>query len=355
MATTALSGQYPPIWVHAYLDETESVQRILKTTPDVIELRGGNAHSTPLGVAVLNGNIALVTILLDAGANPSSADLEGTSDSNPVAKASRQNDLEILSLLLEYGGEVSTATIINAASYNRYDVMGLLLGSGADVESRNRRGRTPLHIASLGDNRNLFHVLVGYDADVHAEADNGATPLHYAAHKDNAILVQNLLRLGASVSARTNGLGSAVAPISNGATPLHYAAMGGGENALILLLDQGGDDKAVDSRGETLLHYAAKKGRAAIVRLLIEREVDLEPKAIPRAGEQDLTPARMAIINGHFGIAVLLQTAIVLREEIRERKREAFAMGHHKRLGEASRIYGLDDLALQLILEKVPV
>jgi ankyrin repeat protein len=323
------------------------VERLIVYAPDTIEQGGGHVKSTPLQVSVRLENIGIATMLLKAGANPNSEDLEGL---NSMARAMRTNNLEMILLLLDHQAYVPPATIRVVAYHNRSEMMRIFLENGLDVERKNMRGRTAMHIAALYGHRELFEVLVQWNSNVRATADNDATPLHYAAQKGHNELVEELIRLGASISAKTNGLGSSLqAKVSNGATPLHYAASGGAEYSLLYMLDKGGNIDATDHHGQTLLHYAAERGRTGIVRILIARGVDIEPTST-HGGPHDLTtPERLAV---HFG---MIESAGLIRAEIERRQQLAiaFATGGQKRLGENSRVYLVDELVLQIIMKRV--
>jgi ankyrin repeat protein len=335
------------LWSAALHESIVDVERLVVEAPDTIEQKKGNRNITPLGVAVNRGNIRIATLLLEAGANPNSVDVEGL---NPIAIAARENELQMIRLLLHHGGEVLAATITMVVDRNHSGVMCIFIENGlVGVERKNRRGRTPMHVAALYDNQHLFHVLVELNGNVRATADNGATPLHYAAQEGHNRLVEELIRLGASVSAKTDSLGASLQPISVGVTPLHSAALGGAEYALVYMLDNGGDIDATDDDGQTLMHYAAERGHAGIIRILIARGVDMEPTSA-NGGAHDLTtPERLAT---HY---MRLESAELIRAEIERRKQliTAFAMGDHKRLGEGSRLRLVDEPVLRMIMKRV--
>lgn len=82
-----------------------------------------------------------------------------------------------------------------------------LLGRGADVRARNRRGAEPMHAATVGGPNlaswqpsrqvAIIEFLVEAGADPDAAALGGVTPLHRAVRNRCSQAVEALLRLGA--------------------------------------------------------------------------------------------------------------------------------------------------------------
>ncbi|QPH53474.1 ankyrin repeat domain-containing protein [Pontivivens ytuae] len=87
-----------------------------------------------------------------------------------------------------------------------------LVGEGADLGSRDARGRTPLHTRA-GSRAADIAVLIELGADVHAFDQKDSTPLHVAAGAQFADHAAVLLAHGAALDARNR----------NGLTPLELA------------------------------------------------------------------------------------------------------------------------------------
>lgn len=105
-------------------------------------------------------------------------------------------------LLLDHGVSVNLQTdfgwtlLHTAAYYGHVDLVQLLLDHGADVDSKNKKGRTPLHLAiynvdfaeydgklsqhedPIGVRTKIVALLLEHGANVETQDHNGKTPLH---------------------------------------------------------------------------------------------------------------------------------------------------------------------------------
>jgi hypothetical protein len=67
------------------------------------------------------------------------------------------------------------------------EVVSALLAYKADVNARNRDGRTPLHWAAEGGYSAVVELLLGNKGDVNAEDEKGETPLTVAIRRQYRI------------------------------------------------------------------------------------------------------------------------------------------------------------------------
>lgn len=149
----------------------------------------------------------------------------------------------------------------------RYCVFGLALasllivagcGKNGDDESAVNKDERSLHEAvERGDLADVKrHLQRG--ADVNAKDEGGRTPLHWAAYGANKDVVECLINSGAAVNARDE----------IDWTPLHLAAWGGGKDVAELLIDKGADVSVKNKNGLTPLHEAEGNGHTETAELL---------------------------------------------------------------------------------------
>jgi hypothetical protein len=110
-----------------------------------------------------------------------------------------------------------------AAAAHRPEIARGLIGLGAGVDARNRRGATPLHYAADGSPGSPYWdpaaqsatiaVLIESGADPNALDRSGVTPLHRAVRTRCAAAVSELLESGADARVR-NGNGSTPAMLA---------------------------------------------------------------------------------------------------------------------------------------------
>ena len=97
-------------------------------------------------------------------------------------------------------------SIHKAATLGNIEAVKQHLAAGADVNAKDKYGRTPLHTAVDGDYKELIELLIAEGADVNANSKIG-TPLHSAATWGQKEIVELLIAAGADVNAKDKLLG----------------------------------------------------------------------------------------------------------------------------------------------------
>lgn len=232
---------------------------------------------------------------------PNAGDSRHTS---PLTYAAAIGSLDAMKLLVEAGADVNSANDFGATplmwcagdlAKARY-----LLSKGANVKARSKVGRTPLMIAANCDgSAEIARLMIEKGADVKAKDEGGATVLETAATVNNLEVARLLLANGADVNTVDEG----------GFTPLSQAA-GNGDRAtemVRLLLDHGakvnvasGDTVETVKNGPirigwiTPLHMAAAQANFETVELLVKAGSKVNAKDI-----RGLTPLALAVATDH--------------------------------------------------------
>jgi len=145
-----------------YYDTSESASEYLSRL-----LAGKRAARPVIMPSAYHGRVAIVTTLLDSGADVNSIESDG---STPLMWAAQQGHT---------------------------DLVKVLLARGAKVRTRDRDGRTALMRAIWSGNPATVEALLRCRADVDATNMRGQTALKMAAQQRNAVLIRLLKEAGA--------------------------------------------------------------------------------------------------------------------------------------------------------------
>jgi len=134
-----------------------------------------------------------------------------------------------------------------------------LIAGGADVESKDDAGLTPLIIAALVGQREAVVLLIAQGADPQGRDGKGFTPLHAAAHAGHLGVVKYLLELGLDVDDQRN---------EQALAPLHLAAERDHRDVAAALLARGAAVDIKTGHGRPPIWLAVLKSHAGMVKLL---------------------------------------------------------------------------------------
>jgi ankyrin repeat protein len=259
---------------------------------------------TPLSEAARYGHEAVVKLLLENGnvVVDSKSTGEYEPDWAPILWVADSD--ETVGKSNDTGNNLTGRTPLSWAVEGGHDgVVKLLLGKGADLNSKDKDGLTPLFWAARNGHDATVKTLLatpGVEADPTATGGKrvGRTPLSWAAERGHEQVVKLLLRQGARADSCATGMYDA------GRTPLSYAAEQGEEAVVKLLLEQSVVEvNSKDGNDRTPLSHAAGRGHAAVVKLLLQIPgIDLDLK--DTGGE---TPLSWAARRCHEAVAKLLQ------------------------------------------------
>jgi ankyrin repeat protein len=164
-------------------------------------------NGAALLLAASGGNPELVSVLLDAGADPACRAVSGYT---PLMMAAMAGDSRSVEMLLGAGanpnvGTRSTLTpLAAAAGFGHERVVEVLLAHGASASGKlhGSDGRPPMPpllcaLRSPDVPIAIVSKLIDAGADVNSPDDEGNTPLHAATESGRKDLVELLLRRGA--------------------------------------------------------------------------------------------------------------------------------------------------------------
>lgn len=255
---------------------------------------------TPLFIALKDEDDALLTRLLDHGADPSVAaqpSRGATERISPLILALRQGRAAAVKTLLDRGAKIDFVmgggvTALHAAALGSPAFVPLLLDRGLAQTADAANGWTPLFYAMLyspatssrrdaqgallpqtaaefearsAERRLAWDALLAHGADLNARDKEGASLLHLGMNRDWSLeMLGWMLAHGADINARD----------PKGLTPLHVCCDNGTNRPdfsmrLTWLLDHGADVNALDASG----NGPAAHIRDGETRLLIERNL----------------------------------------------------------------------------------
>ncbi len=138
-----------------------------------------------------------------------------------------------------------------SAKAGEHERVSLLLASGADPNTPDMDGETPLHVAARWKRAGIAEKLLKQGANPDAAALYGSTPLHLSARRMYTQLTEHLLRAGANPNVQDDF----------GRSPLHEAAARSDLKTIALLLQYGANPHIADKNGITPRHLMEESGQ----------------------------------------------------------------------------------------------
>ncbi len=116
--------------------------------------------------------------------------------------AARFRCLSCVEVLIAHGAEVNVATkrgvtaLATVAPFGETEILMRLLEKGADINTRDDKGYSPLMLAAHSDflNTETVRILLDKGADVNVRGNDGETALSLAQKRGNTTVVQLLLK-----------------------------------------------------------------------------------------------------------------------------------------------------------------
>lgn len=252
------------------------------TPPDLSDMpMKDESPSKKLFSAVMFGDAAQIKELAAAGADVNSRE----NDRPLIAWASQNQSVEVVKALIESGADVNSVDgightpLMRAVETNQLAIAQTLIQAKADLNIKAPNGDTALMMAVKNNSPEVVKALIDAGANASITNEDGNTPALTAAQNDGVEIIKIL------------GAAKADMNTSNAAyTPLSYAI--GQENVTLVkaLLDAGADPNVKPSNGAGPLFQAAHS--AEIVALLLAAKAN--PNVTDDYGQ---TPLMNAIQN----------------------------------------------------------
>ncbi|CAO3674635.1 unnamed protein product [Umbelopsis ramanniana] len=255
--------------------------------------------NTPIQLALLNGHVEIVDQLKLAGAK---IDKISKITSDMLYQASLAGQVTLVRKTLDMFDDEPdrmfflNTTLHRAVQDGQTDAVSTILNCGADIESLNEDGLSPLFLA--GQYPEVISYLIHHGACIQArnQKDKHQGILHHYASQGQMEGLILLLNCNSDINGSDN----------DNDTVLHYAAEIGDYRVASMLLQRGVDINAKNVRGENALHCATRCGDCETVNLLLQRGVDINAKNVN--GE---SPLHIAVENNMIEVAdILINNAI---------------------------------------------
>ena len=316
--------------VVAYPEHVHDTVRLLlkemQVRPDIQDTAG----ETAMHHAARLGDLQLVELLLNAGADPNGG--ESATGETPLMAAIISGHDRICSALIRSGANIEqrdregkTALLVGMQRAPRIRMIDILIEAGAQTDAQDNDGRNAVHQAALAANGrmlrkavslgidvnrrghtdrspldeviysdlpidkacNMVERLIKYGADPNSKGRDGLTPLMRAIQQDKYRLVAMLVKCNADVNARD----------SHGVPALHVAIMNESRWILVTLVRAGADVDSLGPTGMRPIHLAALISNADTIEVLAEAEIDA------RVQNENDNPTALLLVTARGSVA----------------------------------------------------
>ena len=297
---------------------TEVVEYLLTTEGFDVNVQDSKGQ-TALDLAKKQMHIEVVELLKKNGAKESTQATQNQGSINETQKnlssfemAILSNDLEKVKELIAQGADVNTrdsrgnTPLLQAIMMGRLSFVEALISAGADIKAKNRRGMTPLDLAKRRSNTKIVEILTKAseeqttvekkpstdESPADSKEPKPAGTLHEAARDGDIEQVKRLIAQGTNINVLDN----------RNCTPIYYAALRGHKDIVEIFLANGADVNERDRFGYTLLYPAVWSNDTDTMRFMIEKGIDVN-----LAAEEDYPPLYYAVMNNDLeSVEVLL-------------------------------------------------
>lgn len=181
--------------------------------------------------------------------------------------------------------------LLHACRKGHVAIVEAMLDMGANIETRDHIGRSPLYTAAMEGQQKVVEILIKRGANTSSANYHGSTTLMMAAFHGHADAVEVLIKHGASVSSVND----------RGTTALILAAYSGHTDVVKVLVNYGADVSSTNHKGTNALMVASGSGHLGLVKLLLSHGADINA-----VNEVRCTAVLAAAISSHKALTSML-------------------------------------------------
>ena len=198
-----ISEKQKQLWEATKANDSAKVSILVREGVD-LNFGDEKENRTPLMIAAANGNLELMKLFLEKGAEVDAVDKNGTT---AIYYAILRNKPAAVKFLIEKNTDINHKSttdltpLMGAARMKRAEIIPILLKAGAKINEQNQSKITALHFAvASGDKETVKAILKG-KPDINLKDKRGATPIVTAISRggySSYETVPMLLELGAN-------------------------------------------------------------------------------------------------------------------------------------------------------------
>ncbi|MDM5153698.1 ankyrin repeat domain-containing protein [Bacillus sp. DX1.1] len=245
-------------------------EKLVNIKPSALNKKGPD-RKTPLHIACLNGNIEIVTLLVEAEAD----------------------------LKIKYHGETPFSL---ACGKGNAEIVKYFIHKGEDVNEIMVGKVTPLHLISCSGNQEIVQYILDRVTNINAVTSRKHSALHYAVEDNNLEAAKVLIDNGIDMELLEEYKRSALSLACDRNKP----------EMAELLLENGANIHSTGQGKITPLHIACERGFIEVVRVLLKHQPNLHAKAtlysMPNNEKLKETPIETAERLGYEEIVDLLNS-----------------------------------------------